>query len=503
MLIEIHPFFFISGGVMKCVYLIAFAIITLSACAGGNEKTIVDPPPPPRVVTVSINQVEARLVNTTFPNSLLSAIGTARDNSGNVIAQGFHWTLDGASVGETPAVEKTVAPGTYNLCLEVFSTKNCTSVTVFAPKPIQGSVFLATETNLPPAINPQLVACSWKSGETSCVDMDASMNYSIVSADFLADTSYIFIRCKTAGCGWKPSFALTARRDSLLKKNVVLLPEQWKIQCGTWTDKSVQLSLEKAYSFLEVNGVALNVPFFFRMNDLSFGYNYNFHTWQSSSIPIPVALDKDSSDVSLLPNDSTVVMNSAQSLSENFGSQCFFGKPLFRAASLTEIGPTDRSGRRNYLSGIGIQINNIPNSMGGGTTNGTNLVSGAIFLNRNPQELFLAQYVIKHELVHTLGFGHGNGRVAWQPGLMTDSTGLRTTDPLVGVLIAEEVAHMQAYYRVREVSLLRNACGIACIHQGERVSLGLPLQRVFGGGLNPPTQVSGQVFRNQIGDLSH
>jgi len=483
---------------MKCVTLVAIAITTLSACAGGTEKTIVAPPPPPPVTTftATIEQVNTSITRATFPNSLLSLKGTVRTNLGVVVSSGFSWTLNGESVSSASTFEQTVTPGTYTVCLEAPASKACNTVSVSAPKPMTGSVFLATVSEIPTQ-NPQLVACSWKSGETGCVDMNADMQYSIASADFLSDTSYIFIRCKTAGCGWKSSITQVSRVDSAKAINVVLLRDSWKIQCGTWANTTITLSLEKAYSFRENNGIAMNIPFFFRSNNVPLGYIYNSPTWNKNSFPIPVALDSDSSDVALLPNDSTIVMNSAQSLSENFGSQCFLGKPLFRPATFSEVGPVNQSGRRSYLTGIGIQVKNIPNSLAGGSGDGTNIVGGSIFLSQNPQSLFLAIYVIKHELVHTLGFGHGNGRVAWQPGLMTDSTNLRTSDPLTGVLIAEEVAHMQAFYRVRELALKYNACGIGCIHQGERINLGLPVQRVYAGSLSAPTQFSGNISRNE------
>lgn len=455
--------------------VVAVACAIVAAC--GGEKSIgptpVIPPPKvePRSPTVVISNVALSLTKETFPEQMVHASASGKDSLGNPISSGFTWEIDGKVISSEVLLEKSLPSGTYQICLSALGVKTCTTVTISPPAPIVFNAFVAEPVSGPLAIN--LKACARENvGETAdCANLDpVTLSTSLVTKHSLAEKAVLTIECQQSNCGFIGSVA-SVKKDSLIyPQNFVVLRKDWLIQSGRWAGRTVSVSPEKGYA------PAMGGYYFYPRTATLNGWLYQTQTWAKSSFPIKVALDhsKESSD-SVESGDSLRIWALLAELHDEFGTR------LFRPAEMSELKLVGRNNFYNdiynvYKGGIGIQIRTTyENSAGGPNAANGVLDGGGVFLKRSHVNGWGAKFTIKHEFIHALGFGHGSGRI-WQPGLMTDSTKTGNSDPLFGVAIPDEVAHIQAYYAVRELELKHNAYGMGNIHQYERISKGFSLE---------------------------
>lgn len=476
------------------VFAVACAIVT--AC--GGEKSAVGPTPvvppktEPRSPTVVISSVALSITKETFPEQMLHASASGKDTLGNPISSGFIWEIDGKVISSEVLLEKSLPSGTYQICLSALGVKTCSTITISPPAPIVFNAFVADPVSGPLAVNLKACARENVGGVADCVNLDpVALSASLLTKYSLSQNAILTIECQQE-CDLTGSVAVV-KKDNLSKpQNFVVLRKDWLIQSGRWAGKVVQVSPEKGYA------PAMGGYFFYPRTKTPSGWFYQTQTWAKASFPIKVAIDRSGSD-SVESGDSIRIWTALAELHNEFGTQ------LFRPAEMSELTIAGSNSFFNntyniYKGGVGIQIKTTYTTSRGGpnATDGV-LDGGGVFFKRSHLNSWATRENVKHEFVHTLGIGHSSGRI-WQPGLMTDSSGAINSDPLRGVAIPEEVAHIQAYYAVRELELEHKAYGMGNIHQYERISKGLSLEDfvsiTYGGNISGST--SAMVANDEI-----
>lgn len=447
------------------------AVAVMTSCGKESGTGPVIEPPVSYSATILSPAGGATLAQSfdVFPNATVNFTGEGRDSKGGSVSTDFSWKLDGVTISSEPSFTKGVLPGNHSICLQVKSSpETCTPFTVADVKPITGRVYLAQSGPDGPITN--LRAFAHKGSVSDSIDIDPSGTFSLKTRIALLDSVNVSIRCQNSPCDWFPSIVAVQRQDLARTQNFVVLSRQWEIKTGRWAGTSVPLSLEKGYA----PSAEPSLKYFLR-GQTSSGWYYQVHTWPKSALPIPVAFDRTGSNLTVTAEDSIFFWKAANELNAELGVQ------FFKPANERDL-QINRSfgGTPIYQKGIGVWFSNTLDHAYGGYSgdNTRNIIGGVVMFHLTFGSPLMSQnqhrFVVKHELIHALGFGH-NPHEAWVPGLMADYQ--YASDPLFGVAVKEDVAYQQAFYRVSELQKLWNAYGMPQIHQGERVFLfGFPLE---------------------------
>lgn len=454
--------------------VVAVACAIVAAC-GGKEGSSGPIGPVTRTPTVVIDDVTTSITTQTFPNQMVKAVGSGKDSQGNPITNGFTWEIDGKVVSSDQSFETPLAPGTYQVCLSALGTKTCKTVMVSEPNPVVVGAFIAQSgPNGPQSV--ALKACIRQEidGEAHCANLDPiTLSASIKTKFSVLEESFVSVECQQANCDILGSIAKVKKHDLLTPQKFVILNRKWAIPSGKWSGSTVNLSPEKGFA------EAMGGFRFYPAWKTNSGWIYRPYTWPKKSLPIPVAFDRNGSDVAISSADSTAFWKILD------GYNFEYGENLFRPAKIEDLKViSNGSGKQSiYIGGIGVQvISSLDNAYGGYVTDplvGNEIVGGGVYFNTNPLISMTSPYANKHEHTHALGFGHASGKYSWNPGIMTDSIGFPRKSPEGSSLIAQEVAHIKAFYAVRELELKHGAYGIGNIHQFERISLGLPFEPIL------------------------
>lgn len=478
----------------RTLTVVAAVACAIVAACGGKEGSSGPIGPLTRTPTVVIDDVTTSITTQTFPNQMVKAIGSGKDSQGNPITSGFTWEIDGKMISSDQSFEIPLAPGTYQVCLSALGTKTCKTVTVTEPSPVVVEAFIAQSgPNGPQSI--ALKACVRQEigGETHCQNLDPlTLTASIKTKFSVLDEPLVSVECQQAGCDILGSIARVKRNDLQTPRRFVVLNRKWTIPSGKWAGITVDISPERGFA------EAMGGFRFYSAWKVTGGWIYRPYTWPSKSLPIPIAFNRDRSDTMISSADSTTFWKIVSDYNFEFGMQ------VFRPANIGELKVTTDTGQRfsHHIGGVGVQVlSTLDNSYGGWITDGqggSDIIGGGIYMRTHPLVSMTSPFAVKHELTHTLGFGHASGKYSWNPGIMTDSVSVPRLSPAGSSLIAQEVAHIRSYYAVRELELKHGAYGIGNIHQFERVTLGSPLENIIpefssGNGASSAMVVNDQL----------
>lgn len=475
--------------------VVAVACAIVAAC-GGKEGSSGPIGPVTRTPTVVIDDVTTSITTQTFPNQMVKAVGSGKDSQGNPITNGFTWEIDGKVVSSDQSFETPLAPGTYQVCLSALGTKTCKTVMVSEPNPVVVGAFIAQSgPNGPQSV--ALKACIRQEidGEAHCANLDPiTLSASIKTKFSVLEESFVSVECQQANCDILGSIARVKKHDLLTPQKFVVLNRKWTIPSGKWSGSTVNISPERGFTD------AMGGYRFYSAWKNNGGWIYRPYTWSNKSFPIPIAFDRDGSDTMISSADSIAFWKIIGDYHTEYGVQ------VFRPASIGEIQIVVNGIGRSavYKGGIGVRVlSTLDNSYAGFNNEiGGDIVGGVVFFWTHPHVSITSAFAVKHELTHVLGFGHASGKNSWNPGVMTDSVSVPRLSQEGSSLIAQEIAHIRAYYAIRELELKHGAYGIGNIHQFERISLGLPfepiLSEVNSGNGASSTMVANDQLRTTL-----
>ncbi len=230
--------------------------------------------------------------------------------------------------------------------------------------------------------------------------------------------------------------------------NIALFPFSWKLYDGIYAGRVVSIPLAQAFNPSPDKGVPSSLySCYWNVNG-----NPNAKCKMSSvptgSLPFPVAIKQGQQAPSpgssngenwsftekVTDADSALFKLALDSLNKFFGK--FEGFNLVRVANPSEVWVTN---------GVAYRVDstffvNGPNTVSSGHQADSlgNIYAGQVGFRW--RSVIVIRLII-HEILHTLGFGHGQ-----VPGIMTGIPGLATIDPS-----PEEVAFLHVLYKVRIV----------------------------------------------------
>jgi hypothetical protein len=217
---------------------------------------------------------------------------------------------------------------------------------------------------------------------------------------------------------------------------VVMVPEQWRIERGSYAGREIPIDLEAAFTAACRTCSSL----YRRMAEPPPGYPLShIPTWPERSLPIRVAFDRrqpGSQPVS--PVDSAAFWAGARSLEE------VLGRPLFRPAALPDLLPPQDEDYPDDILLVSLEPGLTEHGLGSAVSQRGDIFFGAVRLRsaslmHRPDGVRL----LVHELLHAMGLGHTCG---WR-SIMADQRcpGRRAT-----TLTAEDVAYFELLLAVRE-----------------------------------------------------
>ncbi len=291
------------------------------------------------------------------------------------------------------------------------------------------------------------------------------------------------------GSALLPSWVLLVRGDLDAPGKIVMMPRSWSIESGDYAGQTVSIR-PSAAADARVMPSFWGTYFPFRQDGFlqvildSSEWTGAFRTWSTDDFPIDVALDRPGSNAPFSAADSTLLWRHLDRMEQALGRDAF--RPV-RIEDVPVLG-----GSRRALGTILVQIDTAQEVRGEGVANVTepwtwSLTADATswsggwvqqmgFLSArissgqvrfHDASLMEDQQLVIHEMMHTLGAGHG---CSW-PSVQTYCASLLTDVPT-----AEDVAHLEVLEAIRHLEgELGTRWGVLASVIGHRVvTLGLP-----------------------------
>ncbi len=412
--------------ILAVIYMAVYAAMV--AC-GGGEGGQNPTEPPTKTPTINITLTLDTSV-TNFPGAMLRAKGDVRDETGTPVSTGMTWELNGVAIGEVGEVEKTLTPGSYSLCLSFRGKKECKDVSVASPQPVRGRVFEVSSRGV--GIPSGLKVCANWGGSPECTDVSPAGEYSLVTRFTRSDSIEFSVRCSGACPNLVVPTDTVSRDEFGSVKNFSVLNKRWEVLQGSWKGSVVSISPQKAYARA--------------LDGLSFWNEDRRYFWRQQDFPIKVFFDRETYGVPITAEDSITFWSYLNEI------EAEAGKDLFTPGNAEGMTVTrNPPGLPAYQGGIGITVR--PDSFiarGSALPSGKEtLGGGGAYFSLHPLSSIRVRFVVKHELMHALGFGH-TPHQSWYPGVMTNFQ--KNWEPTHGYLALEEVAYMEAWYVFMELA---------------------------------------------------
>jgi hypothetical protein len=188
-----------------------------------------------------------------------------------------------------------------------------------------------------------------------------------------------------------PVYKRIASNDSIAYRRPLLIAKNVAIQSGTYAGSTVAVSLDDAFTPICADpSSAACLAFFGLWPDQPV-------LWPEAAFPIPVAFFRRGGSPEITAEDSTVFWQNVA------GLEAEFGRDLFRPADIGALGAVTADGRPERGNAVSIDPAAAP-ALAGGFAQQGRLASAR---TRASTTVWLRQrYVMNHELVHVLGFGH-------------------------------------------------------------------------------------------------
>lgn len=250
------------------------------------------------------------------------------------------------------------------------------------------------------------------------------------------------------GSTWREAFA----RDTTI--DVLLIPRSWIVQRGVHAGATRVLDLVKA--------VSTDVPNTHFLNGFAVGQR-RVAAWPLSALPITVGFDTSGGAPRWTAQDSAFFWSSVAELNGEFGRE------VFRAVSLVEsplVGSIGVRIDRENQGPRGVLFNrcDVPSRLcvgrAGQVWMGRGFSYPGVFADANRR-------LVKHELLHALGFGHG---CYWQSLMILTSLSCIHVTELPTGITADDVAYVEMMFQLATALETRPAAW--AIDEAVRATLG-------------------------------
>jgi hypothetical protein len=250
-----------------------------------------------------------------------------------------------------------------------------------------------------------------------------------------------------------PALFRVAGRQPAQSYRVVLVPNRWTIQGGTYAGTAVPISVDAAFRPPCSTPTDTNCDGFYPIEWLR-----GIVLWQSSMYPVRLAFDRTNSHQSISAADSIAFWNIVATMNADMGTQLF--RPA-QAGGLTFAA----DGRPNDTLVVVRADTTLDVGFAAWTSwwwNAADDIIGGVVRLRSASNVRSAS-LMTHELLHTLGFKHS---CAWTT--VMGGYGCSSAQRLT----ATDVAHAQVAHAVRDRQRAIGAThGLVAALQGERVVL--------------------------------
>jgi hypothetical protein len=235
--------------------------------------------------------------------------------------------------------------------------------------------------------------------------------------------------------------------------NLVLVPMEWTVTKGSYSDRTVDISVDAAFRPPCTTEGDTNCDGFYPQV-----WTTGVKMWPASSLPIPVAFDRERSSDPMSAADSVAFWNIIDRMNQDYGTQ------LFRPARIDQV---------SFLGGaqqqpdraIVIRTDGTLTGFGAWTNwwwdGGGNLYSGVVRVRSTAGLSNTA--LMTHELLHTLSIKHSCSWVTTMGGYGCSSN---------AGLSAHDVAYAHLAERIGTVQRATGAVqSLAAARNGQRVVL--------------------------------
>lgn len=449
-------------------YKVCLSVKSLSTCT----TVLLNAPPVTYSAKLEVIQTPSREF---FPKSgvKLSCIGTA--SNGSLVLDGFIIRLNNVVVGNSPTVDTVLNPGSHTAsCTARNSPEDLSTFTIALPQQISVRVFVTSPTGERTDIPMKVCAVDREgSGQNpDCVQASNSGFVTILTPRVLDTAMVLTATCRDTPCAVMPSATILRRADYSKTQTFNTSVSNWTIQAGQWSGRQIPISMTKAYT-LASGGV---LSFYLKSQMPDGAWVYGTSLWKN--FPIMVGVDRENSDTTITDDEITLIKNSLPKWNNELGFEVF----RFGVIGVDFTRGQFEDGSVFYTGGIGfrrLKSTLISNVYGVGDFEGT---TGAIVtLSIDRLRDIFGETTVGHELVHAFGnVGHAPC-INWI-GIMTDCQNANPVqNPLFGNITPEEVAYIQVMYAVVNSQRIHGGYGVPQMDQGERRSLGLPIQTVNTG----------------------
>ena len=275
----------------------------------------------------------------------------------------------------------------------------------------------------------------------------------------LEDSVEIRVEETGTSARFHPAIAIVTGANVRTAQQFVLIPRRWTIAAAAtpcrYSGQIVGIDLDLAYT----RSVADPSSFYWRTPNAGGGWTYRTATFPKSALPIPVAFDRATATEPISTADSMAFWNTVGELESELCEN------VFGAATMTAVTPA---------RGVAVSIDrDLDATARGGPVRrddqGVGSLVGGVMVCRATTCLTSGE-VVRHELLHVLGFGHS---CAWPTIMRAGCTGSPRAS-------AQDVAYYQLYYAARAIQVATGAQhSLAAAHQGGRVIIrGLPIEPV-------------------------
>jgi hypothetical protein len=254
-----------------------------------------------------------------------------------------------------------------------------------------------------------------------------------------------------------PALLRVAGRQPAQSHGIVLVPNSWTIQGGTYAGTAVPISVDAAFRPPCSTPGDTNCDGFYPID-----WVRGIKLWQSSMYPVRLAFDRANSHESISAADSVAFWGIVSTMNADMGMQLF--RPA-QAGALTFAA----DGRPNDTLVVIRVDTTLSGAFSAWTSwwwNAADDLIGGMVRSRSVSHMRSAG-LMTHELLHTLGFKHSCAWITVMGGYGCSSAQRLT---------ATDVAHAQVAHAVRDRQRAIGAThGLVAALQGERVVLlGLP-----------------------------
>lgn len=313
-------------------------------------------------------------------------------------------------------------------------------------------------------------------------------SFSLAMPDRVEGLGFLTIE-PAEGEGLHPAWMILSPASLDVEQTLVLAPTRWTIQTGDYAGRTVPIDPALA---ADPSVQPSYWGFYFPFGQEGFEQRLltgtewlaELRTWRERAHPIPIAFDRAGTAARIAPADSVAFWSHVDRMERALGWDVFRPARVDEHTLLAEPrrlegGILVRIDDELAMHGLGItsppgrslwRLTGEAGSWSGGMVDYVSFSSGDIDYGHvvvdAPARLAEGRLVI-HELMHTLGAGHG---CAWR-SVQTYCAGLSADVPT-----AEDVAHLQVLRRMRALERTHETSwGVLAAVFGRRVvSLGLP-----------------------------